>query len=156
MCKIFENHHRRLGYRYPGTLVAKMFKYMHETHVVCGAGDALAEAKSSAARDDNGDDAVPTEYVAPIPSLGHGIVGEDVLDAEVPAGPSNAAVKEVDAAGGIDDIVEDVEPKNASPTKTHEEQGSNTEIIESDGLYDAAASEATEILRCSNSSAHGT
>jgi hypothetical protein len=138
-----------------------MFKYRHETYVIHGAGDAPAEAESSAARDDNGDDVVPTEYEAPIPSPGHGIVGEDVLDVEVPAGPSNAAVKEVDAAAGIDDIVEDVRRNNASPTKTHEEEASEIEIFESDGLYDATASEfcagseATEILRCSNLSAHG-
>jgi hypothetical protein len=80
------------------------------------------------------------------------LLEEDVLDAEVPAGPSNAAVKEVDAAASIDDIVEDVGPNNASPTKTHEEEASETEIIESDGLYDdaasefCAASEATEVL----------
>jgi hypothetical protein len=48
--------------------------------------------------------------------------------------------------------VEDVGPNNASPTKTHEEEASETEIIESDGLYDdaasefCAASEATEVL----------
>jgi hypothetical protein len=139
-----------------------MFKYMLETYVVHGAGDAPAEAESSATRDDNGDDVVPAEYDAVITSPGHGIVGEDVLDAEVSAGPSNVAVKEVDATAGIDGIVEDVEPNNASPTKTYEEQASETEIIESDGLYDApatefcAASKATEILGCSNSSAHGT
>jgi hypothetical protein len=114
-----------------------MFKYMLETYVVHGAGDAPAEAESSATRDDNGDDVVPAEYDAVITSPGHGIVGED-------------------------GIVEDVEPNNASPTKTYEEQASETEIIESDGLYDApatefcAASKATEILGCSNSSAHGT
>ena len=61
-------------------------------------------------------------------------------------------VKEVDAAAGIDGIMDDVHPK---------EEASMTEKMESDGLYNAsgteycAASQPTEILSSSNSSAHG-
>jgi len=145
MCELFENHLTSLGYRSPGTLVAKMFKYMHERY--CHAADPPAEAQNSNARvaspahdnaDDGGVDAVPAEH--------------DNADPRIATVRGKTAVKEVDAAAGIDGIVEDVHPK---------EEASVTEKMESDGLYNAsgteycAASQPTEILPSSNSSAHG-
>ena len=145
MCELFENHLTRLGYRSPGTLVAKMFKYMHERY--CHVADPLAEAQNSNARvgspahdnaDDGGVDAVPAEH--------------DNADLRMAAVRGKTVVKEVDAAAGIDGIVEDVQPK---------EEASVTEKMESDGLYNAsgteycAASQPTEILPSTNSYAHG-
>ena len=145
MCKLFENHLTSLGYRSPGTLVAKMFKYMHERY--CHAADPLAEAQNSNARvaslahdnaDDGGVDAVPAEH--------------DNADLRMAAVRGKTVVKEVDAATGIDGIVEDVHPK---------EEASVTEKMESNGLYNAsgteycAASQPTETLPSTNSSAHG-
>ena len=145
MCELFENHLTRLGYRSAGTLVAKMFKYMHERY--CHAADPPAEAQNSNARvaspahdnaDDGGVDAVPAEH--------------DNADLRMAAVRGKTVVKEVDAAAGIDGIVEDVQPK---------EEASVTEKMESDGLYNAfgteycAASQPTEILPSTNSSAHG-
>ena len=128
MCNIFENHHTRLGFRSPGTLVAKMFMYMHRTHVINRGGDASDEAEGSAARvppprhddgDDgvvdgipaeyeaplpspahnNGDDdAVRAEYEAPLPSPGHFVVQDDVFDVGMAGDTSKTAVKEVDGA----------------------------------------------------------
>ena len=146
MCELFENHLTRLGYRSAGTLVAKMFKYMHERY--CHAADPPAEAQNSNARvaspahdnaDDGGVDAVPAEH--------------DNADLRMAAVRGKTVVKEVDAAAaGIDGIVEDVHPK---------EEASVTEKMESDGLYNAsgteycAASQPTEILPSTNSSGHG-
>ena len=139
MCELFENHLTRLGYRSPGTLVAKMLKYMHERH--CHAADPPTEAHNSNARvaspthdnaDDGGVDAVPAEDEAPLPSPAYGIVSEDVLDPRMAAIRGKTAVKEVDAAAGIDNIVEDVHPK---------EEASMTEKMESDGLYNASGTE---------------
>ena len=160
MCELFENHLMSLGYRSPGTLVAKMFKYMHERY--CHAADPPAEAQNSNARvaspahdnaDDGGVDAVPAEDEAPLPSPEDGIVWEDVLDPRMAAVRGKTVVKEVDAAAaGIDGIVEDVQPK---------EEASVTEKMELDGLYNAsgteyyAASQPTKILPSTNSSAHG-
>lgn len=159
MCELFENHLTSLGYRSPGTLVAKMFKYMHERY--CHAADPPAEAQNSNARvaspahdnaDDGGVDAVPAEDEAPLPSPADGIVPEDVLDLRMATVRGKTTVKEVDATAGIDGIVEDVQPK---------EEASVTEKMESDGLYNAsgteycAASQPTEILPSTNSSAHG-
>ena len=158
MCELFENHLTSLGYRSPDTLVAKMFKYMHERY--CHVADPLAEAQNSNARvaspahdnaDDGGVDAVPAEDEAPLPSPADGIVLEDVLDPRMAAVRGKIAMKEVDVAAGIDGIVEDVYPK---------EEAYVTEKMESDGLYNAssteycAASQPTEILPSSNSSAH--
>lgn len=75
MCELFKNHLTSLGYRSPSTLVAKMFKYMHEHY--CHASDPPTEAQNSNARvaspahdnaDDGGVDAVPAEDEAPLPS----------------------------------------------------------------------------------------
>ncbi|XP_066324447.1 uncharacterized protein [Miscanthus floridulus] len=131
MCNIFENYHTRLGFRSPGTLVAKMFMYMHRTHVINHGGDASDEAEGSAARvppprHDDGDDGVvdgiPAEYEAPLPSLahhngdddavraeyeaplpspGHFVVQDDVFDAGMAGDTSKTAVKEVDGAATI-------------------------------------------------------
>jgi len=159
MCELFENHLTSLGYWSPSTLVAKIFKYMHERY--CHAADPPAEAQNSNARvaslahdnaDDGGVDTVPAEDEAPLPSPADGIVSEDVLDPRMAAVRGKTAMKEVDAAAGIDGIVEDVHPK---------EEASVTEKMESDGLYNASgteycvASQPTEILPLSNSSAHG-
>ena len=159
MCELFENHLTSLGYRSHGTHVAKMFKYMHERY--CHAADPPAEAQNSNARvaspahdnaDDGGVDVVPAKDEAPLPSPTDGIVLKDVLDSRMATVRGKIAVKEVDAAAGIDGIVEDVHPK---------EEASVTEKMESDGLYNAsgteycAASQPTEILPSTNSSAHG-
>ena len=122
-----------------------MFKYMHEHY--CHATDPPAEAQNSNARvaspahdnaDDGGVDAVPAEH--------------DNADPRMAVVRGKTAVKEVDAAAGIDGIVEDVHPK---------EEASVTEKMESDGLYNAsgteyyAASQPTKILPSTNSSAYG-
>jgi len=145
MCELFKNHLTSLGYRSPSTLVAKMFKYMHERY--CHAADPPAEAQNSNARvaspahdnaDDGGVDAMPAEH--------------DNADPRMAAVRGKTAVKEVDAAAGIDGIVEDVQPK---------EEASVTEKMESYGLYNVsgteycAASQPTEIRPSTNSSAHG-
>jgi hypothetical protein len=79
--------------------------------------------------------------------------GEGVEEVVVVACPSVTAVEEEGATGGKDPNLEDFEAKNASPAKTHEEEASVTEIIESDGMYD---SQGTEILPRSRSSVQGT
>lgn len=118
---------------------------MHERY--CHAADPPAEAQNSNARvaspahdnaDDGRVDVVPVEH--------------DNADPRMATVRGKIAVKEVDAAAGIDGIVEDVHPK---------EEASVTEKMESDGLYNAsgteycAASQPTEILPSTNSSAHG-
>ena len=94
MCNIFENHHTRLGFRSPGTLVAKMFMYMHRTHVINRGGDASDEAEGSAARvppprhddgDDGDVDGIPAEYEAPLPSPAHHNGDDDAVCAEYEA-----------------------------------------------------------------------
>lgn len=51
MCKLFNLHHTRVGFRYPSLLVAKMFKYLHEAHCAGGRGvDEAVDAEGSAAR----------------------------------------------------------------------------------------------------------
>jgi hypothetical protein len=181
---------------------------MHDTHVVCGGGDAGAGSSAGglpcteAANVDDGDvGAAEAQFDGPVPSAVHAFVCENVLDATMAPGASETIVKEgvLDAehAGGVNgrgvqgigdvacpsakaaedanvEVVEPknasapnnveeevVEPKNASAPNTHEEEGSTTELIESDGgFYDApvtqlcGASEETEILGSSNSSAH--
>jgi len=118
MCQLFKEHHSRLGYRSPGTLVAKMFKYLYESYRDRDAADPSFEAEnsshrvSSRAHDnvvDEGVGAVPAEVESPLHSPAHGIVPEVVLDEEMDV------VKEVDAAGCIDGIVKDVPPKISSP-----------------------------------------
>lgn len=206
MCELFEEHHTRVGYRNPATLVSKVLKYLYEASVA--RRGAHVHAESSAGRvpspvqanvDDEGVDAVPRKYDAPVFSPVHDSVREDVLDARMapgpsetvakevvldarfPGGPSDKDVKDVDhaagpngegveevaavtcpsvttveeegAAAGKDPNLEDFEAKNASAAKTHEEEASATEIIESDGMYD---SQGTEILPRSSSSAQGT
>jgi hypothetical protein len=147
MCKIFEDHHTRLGNTCADTLVAKMFVYIHEVYGVCRRARARTEADE--------DDVVPAAR-ADVPTT----------EADVPAAeaheddtvPAAANITEEDFGGMADDFEGPIPAAASNPIV----EDSVTEKIESDGLYDGSgsenccASQATVIISSADSPCQGT
>lgn len=165
MLDLFFKHHARVGFKYPGSLVAKMVKLMYETRgldqdAADGADSENSDARESALGDNNVDDNIQ------VPSPIHDGVKEHagVAAGTINRGPihdgaqGNAGV----AAGPFNRGMEErsrVAVGAGDPTRSNEEV-SKTEIISSNGgLHDVPATDVcgshTEILPCTNSSVHG-